>query len=429
MGWMQKTCAHCGGELWVMDDWDRIPEYHKECAWREVTYRICGKGLQVRRDWENPPTAHKECREREAERWYEQPCQHCGGPISVCRDWPDPPDYHKECAWREVACASCGGPVKVHRSWPEIPRMHKKCREELAPVDAICTDCGGPFTVSTMARLWYRENGRDLPGRCKGCREQRRLVLGALGAVAAQYPFPLRGEAVRREFPLVPETVVVVRRRDPDVAYQAYSVLSEHVPELGNPDDIPYWLSHRRAEIDRLLAWWKDEMDGKHHDVPSAAGQAALIRALRGAGKTDVSRNPAEVALFSPAVGVRMAAVALLGESPSVDDIPYLELTLRVPDAGAAYSAYALLWRLLHLPGAAVPIAHFKAHWAEDSDPERHWWWDELNADHITDENLRRRIGLGPLKPPPVTEIHAGTASGPGSPQGQQTNGPRPGKP
>ena len=37
------------------------------------------------------------------------------------------------------------------------------------------------------------------------------------------------------------------------------------------------------------------------------------------------------------------------------------------------------------------------------------------DAEHITDENLRRRVGLGPLKPSPVTEIHAGTASGPGA--------------
>ena len=28
MGWMQKTCADCGGELWTWDDWDRIFEYH-----------------------------------------------------------------------------------------------------------------------------------------------------------------------------------------------------------------------------------------------------------------------------------------------------------------------------------------------------------------------------------------------------------------
>jgi HEAT repeat protein len=157
-------------------------------------------------------------------------------------------------------------------------------------------------------------------------------------------------------------------------------VLSEHVPEHGTPDDIPYWSSHRQAEIDRLLAWWKDEMGGKHNNVPSAAEQAALIRTLGAAGKTGASRNPAEVALFSPAVTVRRAAIAILGESPTADDIPYLDLTLRDPDAGVAYGAYALLWRLLHLPGTAVPLAHFRTHWQQDSDPERHWWWDEMNA-------------------------------------------------
>ena len=139
-------------------------------------------------------------------------------------------------------------------------------------------------------------------------------------------------------------------------------------------------MSHRPAEIDRLLAWLKDEMDGKHHNVPSAAEQAALIRTLQTAAKTGTSRNAAEVALFSPAVGVRRATINILGESPTVDDIPYLELALRDPDAGVAYSAYTLLWRLLDLPGTAVPLAHFRTHWQQDSDPERHWWWDEMNA-------------------------------------------------
>jgi hypothetical protein len=170
-------------------------------------------------------------------------------------------------------------------------------------------------------------------------------------------------------------------------------------------------------------------MGGKHNNVPSAAEQAALIRTLGAAGKAGASRNPAEVALFSPAVGVRRVAIAILGESPTADDIPYLDLTLRDPDAGVAYGAYALLWRLLHLPGTAVPLAHFRTHWQQDSDPERHWWWDELNADHITDENLRRRIGLEPLKPSPGTEIHAGPASGPGSPRDPQADGHLPGKP
>jgi len=227
----------------------------------------------------------------------------------------------------------------------------------------------------------------------------------------------------------IPYLALTIHDPDSDIAYQAYSQLSEHVPELGAPDVIPYWLSHRRAEIDRLMAWWKDEMGGKHNNVPSAAEQAALIRTLGAAGKTGASRNPAEVALFSPAVTVRRAAIAILGESPTADDIPYLDLTLRDPDAGVAYSACTLLWRLLHLPGVAVPLAHFRTHWREDSDAERHWWWDELNGDHVTDENLRRRIGLEPLKPSPGTEIHAGPASGPGSPRDPQADGHLPGKP
>ena len=223
----------------------------------------------------------------------------------------------------------------------------------------------------------------------------------------------------------IPYLTLTINDPDPDVAYSAYSQLSKRVPELGNPDDIPYWGTHRRAEIDRLLAWWQDEMDGKHHNAPSASEQAALIRSLQSAGKAGASREPVEVGLFSPAMSVRKAALTLLGKSPSVDDIPYLELTLRDPDAGVAYSAYTLLWRLLRLPRAAVPLAHFQTHWREDTDPERHWWWDELNAEHITDENLRRRMALPSLKLSPVVETHAG----PGSQRDPQTNGPRAGKP
>ena len=241
--------------------------------------------------------------------------------------------------------------------------------------------------------------------------------------------YGLRDMDLRTDQSSIPYLALTVNDPDVDVAYQAYSQLSKRVPELGAPDVIPYWLSHRQAEIERLQAWWKDEMGGKHNNVPSAAEQAALIRTLGAAGKAGASRNPAEVALFSPAVTVRKAALTLLGESPSVDDIPYLELTLRDPDPGVDYSAYTLRWRLLHLPGTAVPLAHFRTHWQQDSDPERHWWWDELKGDHITDENLRRRVGLGPLKPPPVTEIHAGPASGPGSPRDPQADGHLPGKP
>jgi hypothetical protein len=192
----------------------------------------------------------------------------------------------------------------------------------------------------------------------------------------------------------IPYLVLALGDPDDQVAYGAYRMLSELVPDLGVPDDIPYWTRHRRAENERLWLWWNDELNGRHRDVPDPATQSAEIGAVRVPSHQPDQRQRARVALFSPALQVRREAVSAISQAATADDIPFLVLAMYDPDTRIAFQACTLLHRLLKLSGTTQALIHFANHRGEDSAPARSWWQAELRGDHVTDVKLREQIGL-----------------------------------
>jgi hypothetical protein len=63
--WRHKSCKHCGESIKYHEDWENVPDYHKDCAWHTTICDICGGSLKIHRDWDNPPTAHRECQSKE----------------------------------------------------------------------------------------------------------------------------------------------------------------------------------------------------------------------------------------------------------------------------------------------------------------------------------------------------------------------------
>ena len=45
--WLTKACKDCGREIRYHVDWERVPDYHKECGWTKVACSICNGDLRV----------------------------------------------------------------------------------------------------------------------------------------------------------------------------------------------------------------------------------------------------------------------------------------------------------------------------------------------------------------------------------------------
>ena len=169
--WSTVSCRHCRDDIQVHEDWDRVPEYHKECAWYASTCDICGSSMKIHRGWDNPPTAHKECKAKQAAKWHTRSCNHCRREIKYHEDWDNVPEYHKECAWTTKPCDSCHSDIRIHRGWQTPPRFCDSCKLRYAPKNASCVHCGNSFDISTGTQVKCKEQGWDIPKRCEACRE------------------------------------------------------------------------------------------------------------------------------------------------------------------------------------------------------------------------------------------------------------------
>ena len=198
----------------------------------------------------------------------------------------------------------------------------------------------------------------------------------------------------------IPYLVLALHDSEDQVAYQAYASLSKLAPELGPSDDTVYWARHKRSEIERILSWWRDELNGKNRDVPDAAAQAAEIRAMDPSSSGD-KREVLQLALFSPAIKVRSAAITALGHAHVTADTPYLMLALEDPDVATAFKASEILRGMLKTPGPAPTAEQFGKHRMQDAQPLWDWWHAELRGDHTTNQKLRDQLGLPDLPPPP----------------------------
>jgi len=111
----------------VCRDWDRIPDYHKECAWTEVDCELCGKPSRVHRGWPNPPRSHKECRAEVAPK--EVACAQCGQCFTVS-------------SGTQIACRKNG--------W-ELPRRCPECKHDALLIKGAIGALKGqfPFRLET----------------------------------------------------------------------------------------------------------------------------------------------------------------------------------------------------------------------------------------------------------------------------------------
>lgn len=65
--WKTKRCKHCGTEIKYNVDWDKVPDYCKECnAWQEKTCATpgCSNKVKYKKHWENPPKFCDECKRK-----------------------------------------------------------------------------------------------------------------------------------------------------------------------------------------------------------------------------------------------------------------------------------------------------------------------------------------------------------------------------
>lgn len=84
--WRTESCEQCGGDIYVHEEWARSPRFCKPCReeraakWYDKSCRYCGGTLRrVCVEWNRIPDFHKECA------WTEKPCKLCGHNIRIHR--------------------------------------------------------------------------------------------------------------------------------------------------------------------------------------------------------------------------------------------------------------------------------------------------------------------------------------------------------
>ena len=109
--------------------------------------------------------------------WYDKSCEECGETIHVCTDWANPPRFCKDCKaaraakWYDKSCEQCGGTIHVCTDWANPPRFCKDCKAAYAPKHAACEHCSKSFTILTGMQIRCKQNGWELPRKCRDCRE------------------------------------------------------------------------------------------------------------------------------------------------------------------------------------------------------------------------------------------------------------------
>jgi len=165
-----------------------------------------------------------------------------------------------------------------------------------------------------------------------------------------------------------------------DNAQSAYYILHQVLPALGKPPSPDDFWKNRDAETTRLLAWWRDELSGKH---PKLEGEApAPIIDFERIKAEDATRilNPL---LFEKKPELRRQAADALQKAADASSIPYLLLALHDPDDEVSFLAYRTLHRLIATmtPPTARPL--FEAKREVYTQELFDWWRDELSAKHF----------------------------------------------
>ena len=145
--------------------------------WYTSSCADCGTEMKICEDWSNPPRVCKSCKDAQ---WYEKSCGDCGTTIRVHRDWERPPTFCKSCKerqaakWTEKSCASCGATMRVNRDWDNPPKFCASCKQSYAPKTASCSHCGSSFSIPSKAGIF--QNAANSAANSSGTSRSRRFA-------------------------------------------------------------------------------------------------------------------------------------------------------------------------------------------------------------------------------------------------------------
>lgn len=145
--------------------------------WSTISCAECGTDFRICDEWDHPPKLCKPCREEKAAQFYERDCEDCGATMRIHREWENPPTICKECRvkrnerYYDVSCEFCNTTIRANRDWDRPPKYCKECKERFPAAEMKCEHCGDRFTVSTSFQLKCKKNEWELPRKCDDCRE------------------------------------------------------------------------------------------------------------------------------------------------------------------------------------------------------------------------------------------------------------------
>ena len=163
--------------------------------WRTELATECGHEVPVHEEWENIPRFCPECKEERASAWSTAYATECGHEVPMHRDWDHVPRFCKTCKkendekWYDGVASVCGHVVRINRDWDREPALCKSCKDMYPPIEKTCIDCYDNFTFTSVSQYKFAQQGYTIPERCPECRENRRLYMGALGALREEVPY------------------------------------------------------------------------------------------------------------------------------------------------------------------------------------------------------------------------------------------------
>ncbi len=144
--------------------------------------------------------------------------------------------------------------------------------------------------------------------------------------------------------------------------------------DIGNKD-IPLFVKNRDSEKQKIVAWWQDELSGKHPADPDEKPFVELRQSQRFEA-TDLPQL--NQGLFMKSEITRRAAMRGLEQFADQSSIPYLLIALYDPQPEIAFNAYTILHRLVPDLGVAT-VNKWKTEQAMQTKMAFDWWQKYLS--------------------------------------------------
>ena len=133
-------------------------------------------------------------------------------------------------------------------------------------------------------------------------------------------------------------------------------------------------LADQQATFQQFIAWWQDELSGKH---PANADEKPAVELRQAQRFTAADLPQLNQGLFMKSEITRRAAMRGLQQFADQSSVPYLLIALYDPQPEIAYDAYTLLHRLVPDLGAAS-ASQWKNERAAQTKAAFDWWQQHL---------------------------------------------------